>query len=427
MSMTSLMLIVAVVLGVIGVPIAFIMVLGATIAIGYGGLVPIIIIIKKIFVGVDRYIFLAIPLFMLAGQLMNAGGLTRRVLTFAKNLVGFITGGLGQVNIVASMLFAGMSGCALSDVVGLGSIEIPMMLEAGYDVEFAAGITAASSTVGPIIPPSIDFIIYGSLAGVSIAGLFLGGILPGIIMGLSLMVICFIISRKRKYPIEKWQGFKKLFKSFIISIPAFMTPVIILVGMLSSIFTPTEAGTIAVLYSIILGVFIYKDLSLKKMPNIILNTMLSASSLLIIIGAACPFGWVLSYEKIPQILAEVAFNSITNPYVLLFFINIFLLAIGCVMESAALFVLLVPILVPLVVSFGIDPLHFGIIFCVNLVLGTLTPPFGVVLFAIAKVAGISYARALKGTILFYIPLLIALFLITYFPQLTLFLPKLFLK
>jgi tripartite ATP-independent transporter DctM subunit len=426
-TMSFIMLAIAVILGALGAPIAFILIIGAVIAIGSSGLVPIIIAIKKIFIGMDKFILLAIPLFMLAGQIMNAGGLTKRLMKFANNIVGSITGGLAQVNILASMLFAGMSGSALADVAGLGSILIPAMKEAGYDEEFTSGITAASSIVGPVIPPSIDFIIYGSIAGVSIVGLFIGGALPGIIMGGSLMIMSYIISRKRNYPKEKWPGLKELFKSTIESIPILITPIIILVGMLTSIFTPTEVAAIAVIYSVILGVFVYKELSFKQIPNIILQSMLTASSLLIIIGAASPFGWVISYEQLPQKLAEAALGSISNPYVLLFILNIFLLVLGCFMETAALFILLTPVLVPLIKSFGIDPLHFGIIMVVNLVIGTLTPPFGVVIFAVSRVAGISYKRALNGIMPFYIPILIALLLITYFPQITLFLPKLLLN
>lgn len=424
--MSFLMLGIAVVLGALGAPIAFILTIGAVIAIGVSGLVPIIIAIKKIFIGIDKFILLAIPLFMLAGQIMNAGGLTKRLMNFANHIVGPITGGLAQVNILASMMFAGMSGSALADVVGLGSIEIPAMLEAGYDPEFTVGVTAASSIVGPIIPPSIDFIIYGSIAGVSIVGLFLGGALPGVVIGLSLMVRSYITSRQRNYPKTEWAGFKQLYKSAIESIPILVTPILILLGMLTSIFTPTEVAVIAVLYSIFLGVFVYKELSFKQIPNIILESMLTASSLLIIIGAASPFGWVISYEQLPQKLAVATLSAISNPYVLLFVLNIFLLILGCFMETAALFVLLTPVLVPMIKSFGIDPLHFGIIMTVNLVIGTLTPPFGVVIFAVSRVAGISYSRALNGIKPFYIPIVIALILITYFPQITLFLPRILL-
>ena len=292
MTMSFLMLGIAVVLGALGAPIAFILTIGAVAAIGVSGLVPIIIAIKKIFIGIDKFILLAIPLFMLAGQIMNAGGLTRRLMNFANHIVGPITGGLAQVNILASMMFAGMSGSALADVVGLGSIEIPAMLEAGYDPEFTVGVTAASSIVGPIIPPSIDFIIYGSIAGVSIVRLFLGGALPGLVIGLSLMVQSYFISRQRNYPKTEWAGFKQLYKSAIDSIPILVTPILILLGMLTSIFTPTEVAVIAVLYSIFLGVFVYKELSFKQIPDIILQRMLTASSLLIIIGAASPCGWV---------------------------------------------------------------------------------------------------------------------------------------
>ncbi|MGI6034448.1 MAG: TRAP transporter large permease [Limnochordia bacterium] len=425
--MTPVMLIVAVVLASLGAPIAFVFILAAAVALATGGIIPVIQAVKKMYVGMDMFALLAIPLFMLAGQLMNAGGLTKRLMRFANAFVGHLTGGLAQVNILASMLFAGMSGSALADVVGLGSIEIPMMLDAGYDIEFTAGVTAASSIVGPVIPPSIDFIIYGTLAGVSVAGLFVGGAIPGIIMGASMMFLADYLSRKRGYPKGEWVGFSELMKAMLQGIPVLLTPVIILVGMLTSVFTPTEAGAIAVLYSTILSVAVYRELPLRELPGVVLESLLTSSSLMIVIAAANPFGWVIAYEKIPQHLAEYTLAMIHSPYLLLFVINVFLLFLGCFMESASLFILLTPILVPVIKSFGIDPLHFGIIMVVNLCIGTLTPPFGVCLFAASRIAGISFERTLRGVKPFYIPLLIALLIITYFPQVTLFLPRILLN
>jgi len=424
---TEVMLITAIILGSLGAPIAFVFILAAAVALATGGVIPVIQAVKKMYVGMDMFALLAIPLFMLAGQLMNAGGLTKRLMRVANAFVGHLTGGLAQVNILASMLFAGMSGSALADVAGLGSIEIPMMRDAGYDIEFTAGVTAASSIVGPVIPPSIDFIIYGTLAGVSVVGLFVGGAIPGIIMGCSMMILVYCLSRKRRYPKGKWLGFPECLKAMLQGIPVLLTPAIILIGMLTSIFTPTEAGAIAVLYATVLSVIIYRELPLRKLPEVILDTLLTSSSLMIIIAAANPFGWIIAYEKIPQQLAEYALATIHSPYLLLLIINIFLLFLGCFMESASLFILLTPVLVPVIKSFGIDPLHFGILMVVNLCIGTLTPPFGVCLFATSRIAGISFERTLRGVMPFYIPLLIALLVITYFPQVTLFLPQILLN
>ncbi|MEZ5590633.1 MAG: TRAP transporter large permease [Gammaproteobacteria bacterium] len=379
---------------------------------------------QRVATGIDSFPLLAIPFFMLAAELMNFAGITDRIFRLAKSMVGAISGGLAYVNVLASMLFAGMSGSAVADAGGLGRIEIKAMKDDGYEVDFAAALTAASSTIGPIIPPSISFVIYGLTAGVSIGGLFAAGLLPGLMMGGSLMALIAFYSKKRKYGRTQRFSWRELKDALAHAFLALMTPVIIVGGILAGIFTPTEAGAFAVLYAFILGKFIYRTLHWRDIPELIFNTALSAANVLFIIAASALIGWILTAEQVPIKLAEMIVAYSASPWVLLLLINLLLFALGCFMAAAPVIIMLTPILLPVTSLMGIDPMHLGVVMVLNLMIGLITPPVGLCLFVVADVAELPVMRVVKSLIPFFIPLVIVLLLITYIPSLVLFLPGL---
>ena len=375
----------------------------------------------------DSFVLLAIPLFMLAGQLMNSGGITDKIFSFANKLVGHIKGGLSHVNVVASMIFAGMSGSAVADAAGLGQIEIKAMVEEGFDPDFSAAITAASSTIGPIIPPSIPFVIYGSLTGTSIGALFIAGAIPGLLMGLFLMFTCYIISVKRGYPSHKRASIKELAISFIKAVPSLLTPIIIIGGILFGVFTPTEAAAVAVIYALILGILIYKEIKLRDLLGILLDVGKNIASIMFIVSTATVFGWILTYQGIPQRIADLLLSITHNIYLILLLINLLLLLVGCFMETIAAQLVLIPVLVPIIDTLGIDRVQFGVIITLNLMIGLITPPVGVCLYIVSNIAKISFERTVKATLPFVLVLIIVLMLITYIPSISTFLPKLLLN
>ena len=379
---------------------------------------------QRVATGIDSFPLLAIPFFMLAAELMNFAGITDRIFRLAKSMVGAISGGLAYVNVLASMLFAGMSGSAVADAGGLGRIEIKAMKDDGYEVDFAAALTAASSTIGPIIPPSISFVIYGLTAGVSIGGLFAAGLLPGLMMGGALMALIAFYSKKRKYGRTQRFSWRELKDALAHAFLALMTPVIIVGGILGGIFTPTEAGAFAVLYAFILGKFIYRTLHWRDIPELIFSTALSAANVLFIIAASALIGWILTAEQVPIKLAELIVEYSASPWVLLLLINLLLFALGCFMAAAPVIIMLTPILLPVTSLMGIDPMHLGVVMVLNLMIGLITPPVGLCLFVVADVAELPVMRVVKSLLPFFIPLLIVLLLITYIPSLVLFLPGL---
>ena len=343
--------------------------------------------------GINSFPLLAVPFFILTGQLMNESGITRRIFDFAGYVISPVRGGLGQVNILASLIFAGMSGSAVADAAGLGVIEIKAMRDAGYDNDFSVAITAASSTIGPIIPPSIIMVIYGITAEVSIGHLFLAGVLPGLLMTVALMVYTHFIARRRNYPVGKSACFLTMLKSFFTAVPALVTPLIIVGGIFGGIFTPTEAGAVAVLYALLLGLFVYKELKPGQIYWVFINSMLTTSLILFIVGAATTFGWVLTYFRIPLLLVEYVRPLSTNPLLItLFFVGVYLF-LGCFMEAAAIVIMTIPVVLPLIISVGIDPIHFGIVVSMCMAIGTLTPPVGLVAFIVCDIGGIFF-RAL---------------------------------
>jgi tripartite ATP-independent transporter DctM subunit len=421
-----LFIVILLTLFLVGMPVAF--ALGITgfilLKIMWGGDVNLGIIAQRLLYGVNNFVILAIPFFLLAGKLMNTGGITNRIFHFANLLVGHLRGGLGQVNIIASMIFSGMSGLAAADTAGLGMVEIKAMKDAGYDLDFSCAITGASATIGPIIPPSVPLVIYGILANVSIGRLLIGGIIPGFVVGLSLMIMVFFYAGKKNFPRSQKPKFGELWQAFLQAIGPIMTPVILVGGILSGIFTPTEAAAIAALYAFILGFFVYRELSLADLWRILKETARQTATITFIIACAMFYGWVLIRSRTPIVLLEVFTGMSTNPLVVLFILNGFLLIIGCFMETIAALSILVPILTPLIIKVGIDPLHFGMVMVLNLMIGLLTPPFGINLFILNKVSGVETLRIARACLPFFVPLLAALILITLFPTIVTILPDL---
>ncbi|MGI6558027.1 MAG: TRAP transporter large permease [Limnochordia bacterium] len=404
-------------------PIAFALLISSVAYLTHYGGVPLRVVTQRMAAGPDSFPLLAVPLFIMAGSLMNTGGITERIFDFARTLVGHWTGSLGHVNILASIIFSGMSGAAIADAGGLGVIEIEAMRAEGYDDEFSVAITAASSTIGPIIPPSIPMVVYGVVAGVSVGGLFIGGVIPGLLMALSLGIMVYYYAVKRNYPKHPRATLPELWQSLKSSFLPLMTPVIIIGGIFTGVFTPTEAAVVAVIYAAILGTVIYKELTLQDLHRILLDTVETTASVMLIVATASIFGWILAREQIPQLVAAGLLGVTRNPYALLFLINIFLLIVGCFMETTAALTILIPVLLPTVTSVGVDPLHFGLVMILNLMIGLLTPPLGMVLNVLVSVSKVPFEDVARATMPFLVPLIVVLFLITYIPGLVLWLPR----
>ena len=412
------------VLLVIGVPISFCLGISAMFVL-YLNDIPLILLARKMYAGIDIFVLLACPLFILAADIMNESGITARLIAFAELVVGRFRGGLGHTNILASMLFAGISGAALADASGLGSIEIPMMEKAGYDRDFSAAVTAASAVIGPIIPPSIIMVIYAVVAGnVSVIGLFMAGVVPGMILGVVLMMIVYVISIKRDYPIRIHNiSYLEMFKICKDAFVALVMPVIILGGILTGAFTPTEAAAVAVLYSFLVGIFITKELKLTTISKILLRSFTLTSVIFLIISCAQAFAYLLTIAHVPDIIANAISTVSKNPYFFLLLANIFFLFLGCIMEPGAAIIISVPVFSPLGSNFGIDPLHFAIVITINISIGCITPPIGTSLYAVASVAQLSVEKLIRAIYPFIIGEIAVLLLITYFPIISLTLPK----
>ena len=404
----------------IGIPIAFVLGLAPSIAI-IGKGIPITIIVQKMFTSTDSFILLAIPLFILAGNLMAEGGVTRRLTDFSKVVVGYISGGLALVTVLTSMGVAAITGSAVATAAAVGSIMIPSMVKNGYKKDFASAVVAASSIMGPIIPPSIPFILYGVLANVSIASLFLGGIIPGILLGVSMAVIIWVYARRHNFPREKPPTFLEFLSSFVKALPPLGMPLLVLGGILAGIFTPTEAAVIAVIYAFILGL-IYRELKLDKLLKIFSDSAISSSLVMIIISTSSIFGWLLASERIPQQVAALFLSITNNPYLTLLMINVLLLFVGTFMETSASIVILTPVLLPLITLLGISPLHFGVVMSVNLVIGLVTPPLGVALYICCAMGKVTLEEITKRVWPFILSSIVVLMLVTYIPSLVTFLP-----
>jgi tripartite ATP-independent transporter DctM subunit len=408
----------------IGVPVAIALAGSSAVFILLSGQVPGVVTMHRMINGVDSFPLLAIPFFILAGNLMNTAGITERIFEFAKALVGWMRGGLGHVNIGASVIFAGMSGAAVADAGGLGAIEIKAMRDAKYDPGFAVGITAASSTIGPIIPPSLPMVIYGVVAGASIGQLFAAGFIPGLLMALSLMIMVAWYARVRGYPRDQVFRLGVLGRAFLRAFLSLMTPVIIIGGILSGAFTPTEAAIAACAWALILGLFIYRTLDLKRFLRVSFDTIETTAVVLFIVAAASIFAWILTSNRVPENFAALILTVSENPIIVLILINIILLVVGCFMETVAAITILVPVLLPIAVKVGVDPVHFGVIMVLNLMIGLLTPPIGMVLYVLARVSKLPFERCVAATAPFLIPLGVVLLLVTFVPALTMWLPTL---
>jgi tripartite ATP-independent transporter DctM subunit len=414
------------ILVVLQIPIAFAMGLSSLAVIGFTQPVPLTIVVQRIGSGLDSFVLLAIPLFVLSGHLLNRGGIADRIFEFAAAMVGHIRGGLAHVNVVASMIFAGMSGVAQADAAGLGVVEVNAMKKEGFDGAFAAAVSASSAIIGPIIPPSVIMVVYAVMVQASVADLFLAGFLPGILMGLTLMVMIYWLVSTGRTPSPKPVPFsaKRLGTTFLRALPALMAPVLLTAGLLMGVATPTELGAVTAIYAAILGVA-YKELNFKSLLEAARETLMTCGIMAFIIACAVPFGWVVATSQAPMKLAAFMMEFSDSKWVILAVINIGLLLIGCFMETTAILLIATPTLFPLIVALGVDPVHFGIILVVNLLIGTLTPPFGVILFIMMDIAKISLGQMVRAVIPFYIPLFITLMVVTYWEGFVLFVPRLF--
>jgi tripartite ATP-independent transporter DctM subunit len=409
----------------LGVPIAISMGLTAVLTfifMGEGFVLPMVA--QRMYSSTTAFTLLAIPFFILAGNLMNTGGITRRVFGFALALVGHLRGGLGHVNVVSSMIFSGMSGAAVADAAGLGMVELEAMTKSGYDRRFSAAITAASSTIGPVVPPSIPFVIYGSITGVSVGKLFLAGCTPGVLMGLAMMVAVYFVSRRRNYPKEAVASFKELISTGKEASLALGTPVIIIGGILGGIFTPTEAAVVASVYALFLGLVIYRELTIQDLPRVLWDTLVHTIRVMFIISAAGFFGWLLIHQRIPDqvITGLTALTSIR--WVLLLIIIFILLVLGCFLEGIAVLVITIPVFMPLIERYGIDPVQFGVIMILCSMLGLLTPPVGMSLYAVSSISGVSIGALTREMWPYLLGIFMVLLTMSFIPQMSLWLPSL---
>lgn len=408
----------------LGVPIAFCLGIASLAAFLYmGNPLFLKMIPQMIFQGMSMFSLMAIPFFIFAGEVMNKSQITQTIIGFANVLVGHIRGALAHINIVSSIFFAGITGAAVADTAALGTILIPGMVKEGYDEDFSAAVTISSSVIGPIIPPSIVMVIYGVTMKISIAALFASGFVPGFLIGISLMLVAYIISRRRGYGSKGRASFSEILAKLKNAIIGLMLPIIILGGILSGIFTPTEAAAVAVAYGCIVGLFIFKTLKLSDFPAMLKRTAITSSVVLLIIGNAKIMGWILAYERMPELMAHMFLSITQNPYLLLLLINLMLLLVGMFMEISAAIVLLAPILAPLAVSLGIHPLHFAIVMLINLNIGLITPPLGQCIFTVCSITNLTMEQVVKATVPFILTEIAVLLLITYVPVLTAFVPK----
>ena len=407
---------------IMGMPVAFCMMCSAVFyCMTYGE--SINMVLTRTIAGPSSFTLMALAFFILAGNIMNNGGVTDQIFGFCKKAVGWIPGGLGHANVLASVIFAGMSGAAVADAGGLGAIEVKAMRDDGYDDEFSVAVTGASSIIGPIIPPSIPVVVYAVAASVSVGKLLIGGIFPGLVLALCMMVYIYFVSKKRHYPRHEFEGFPALGRSFVKSIPALLTPCIILGGILTGICTPTEASAVAVAYALVLSL-VTRNLSLKDLPKILDDTILTTMSVLFIVGCANGFGYIITIAQLPQKMITLFSTFISDRYTALLLINLFLLVVGMLMESLSALTLLTPILVPIAMSYGIDPVHFGIVMILNLMIGMLTPPVGMVLFVLSRMTPVPFEKICKAIVPFIAMCLVALVIIALFPPVVTFLPNL---
>jgi TRAP-type C4-dicarboxylate transport system permease large subunit len=452
-----------------GVPVAIAMAGSALVYILLTGDLPPYVVVHRMISGIDSFPLLAVPFFIMAGNLMNNAGITNRIYDFALALVGWLKGGLGHVNIIGSVIFAGMSGTAIADAAGLGTIEIKAMKDKGYDLGFSVGVTAASATLGPIIPPSLPFVIYGMMANVSVGQLFLAGIVPGLVMAALMMMTVAYYAHKYKwggdvvfewgrvikalvelgvvigFPLVLWAliaygmpfnwalclGFVGLFAADYIwkfdAVMPIMTPVLLIGGMTTGVFTPTEGAIAACVWALILGLVWYRTLTWKMLAKVAMDTIETTATVMFIVAAASIFGWLLTATRVTDAVAAWVLSFTHSPWVFLLLANLLMLFVGCFLEPTAAILILVPVLMPVIQQLGIDPVHFGLVMVLNLMIGLLHPPMGMVLFVLARVANLSIEKTTMAIVPWLVPLLLSLVLITYVPQISLWLPQTFFK
>ncbi len=382
------------------------------------------IFIQRLYAGTTSFPLLAIPFFILAGNLMNTGGMTWRIFDVAQLIVGRIRGGLGHVNVLASVLFAGMSGSAVADAAGLGMVEIKAMRKAGYSPRFAATLTAVSSTIGPIIPPSSPFVIYGSLANVSVGALFLAGIVPGMLMAVGLMAVVALVAKRQNLPMgEARPPLPIAWRIVAAAAPALAMPPLVLGGILGGFFTPTEAAVVAAAYAFLLGTVLYRELSFAALPDILWDTCRQTAQVMFIIAAAAPFGWVLIQQQIPNAMLAAILGLSREPWVVLLIINVALLVLGMFIEGIAILIIAFPVLLPIITTIGVDPVHFGVIIVLNLMIGLVTPPVGLCLYVVSSVSDVPLTEISAEIWPYLLALIVVLGIITFVPELSLFLPN----
>lgn len=410
----------------IELPVAFAMGISSIVTIVLTQPIPLSIVVQRMGTGLDSFVLIAIPLFVLAGHLLNRGGIAHRIFDFADAMVGHVRGGLAHVNVVASMIFAGMSGVAQADAAGLGVVEVNAMRKEGYDVSFAAAVSAGSAIIGPIIPPSVIMVVYAVLVQASVADLFLAGFLPGILMGFALMAMIYWLVRSGRVqaPATKPMSFTRLGRTFVRALPALAAPILLTVGLLAGVATPTELGALTVVYAAALG-FVQRELTIRDLLDAARETLITCGVLVFIIACAVPFGWIVATSQAPMKLAQFMMSLSDNKFVILAIVNVGLLVIGCFMETTAVLLIATPTLFPLMNALGVDPVHFGIILIVNLLIGTITPPFGVILFIMMDIGKISLAQMSRAVLPFYLPLLATLIVVTYWADFVLAVPRLF--
>jgi len=410
----------------VGIPIAVSMIVVSVGYFLYTG-IGINFAVQRIVDGLNSFPIIAIPLFILAASIFNSSSITRNLFGFATHLVGHVRGGLGHVNILASLFFSGMSGSAVADAGGLGKIEAEAMQKAGYPHDLAAALTAVSSILGPLVPPSIPMVVYGVVSGASIGGLFLGGIVPGLLCTLAMMIMLYIVAGRISLPVHPRSTWRQIRSSFIISFPALLTPVVIIGGIFSGIFSPTEAAAVTVLYAIAIDLLVYRELTWRKLWDAVYETAIMSSTIALIIGGVSMMGVVMAREKAPEQIASLLMSVASTPTEFMFAVTLLLLILGCFIEVLALLLVLVPSFIPLATALGIDPVYLGVNIIFTLMIGTLTPPMGMILFVVSKSHGVEMHRLIRATMPWLIPLIIVQILMILYPPFILALPRLFMS